>query len=310
MESSDVDGGSSVAVLTYLSRVLESLDHPDMIHLILHYLLALPDTAPALSGSRASVSAARKRKSMDLATMMAEQMESSTPALFNLVDLIQGSLRSRNPQTVSVTLQLVSVILTRHHRYAVTTLLRTSQILHDGPQRTIGVHESEMEFLLTLAGEVGGEENFDEAYENHVKDCMSVLESHPCSITLVAPKPTEGALRSPGAYASIPGAPRDIRLHTLRPDDPMLKTLVGILDTFFTNAVETNLSLTGTIVHLATCYLTRRNMSTRMTMRVMTHTLTLAEAPKSGRKHRFERSKRLAGVQSGVKRNSRPCSRL
>ncbi|TVY45060.1 UPF0518 protein [Lachnellula occidentalis] len=254
LESSDVDGGSSVAVLTYLRRILESLDHPDMIHLILHYLLALPDTTTTPSGTRASISAARKRKSLDLATMMAPQIElASTPALFNLVDLIQASLKSESQQTISVTLQLISVILRRHHRYAITTLLWTTQVLSEGPQRTIGAHDKEMDFLLSLAGSVGGEDNFDEAYESHVKDSMSALESHLCSITLIAPKSIGGPSKFPGSQATIPGAPRDIRSHTLRPEDPMLKTLIGILATFFTNSVETNLSLTGAVVDLATC---------------------------------------------------------
>ncbi|PBP17180.1 hypothetical protein BUE80_DR012125 [Diplocarpon rosae] len=254
LESSDVDGGSSVAVLTYLRRILEALEHPDMIHLILHYLLALPDTVQPASGSRASISAARKRKSMDLATMMSTQVEAaSTPALFNLVDLIQASLRSLNEQTISVTLQLISVILRRHHRYAVTTLLWTSQVLADGPQRTIGAHEMEMDFLLTLAGDVGGDDNFDEAYENHIKDCMSMLESHACSITLIAPRSAGATSKFSGIQSTIPGVPRDIRSHTLRPEDPMLKTLVLILASFFTNSIETNLSLTGSIIDLATC---------------------------------------------------------
>ena len=255
LESSDVDGGSSVAVVTYLRRILEALDHPDMIHLILHYLLALPNikTKPN-SASRASISAARKRKSMDLATMMATNVEStSTPALFNLVDLIQESLRSASQQTVSVTLQLVSIILRRHHRYAVTTLLWTSQVLHDKPLRSLGAHEKEIDFLLALAGEIGGDYDFEEVYENHIKDCMGTLESHPCSIALVAPKSPGGTSIFTGSQATIPGAPRDIRLHTLRPEDPMLKTFMDLLETFFLNSVETNLSLTGVIVDLATC---------------------------------------------------------
>jgi len=223
-----------------------------MIHLILHYLLALPDTA--LTPSSSKISAARKRKSMDLATMMATQVEvASTPALYNLVDLIQASLQSTNHQTVFVTLQLVSIILRRHHRYAVTTLLWTSQTVHDRPQRTIGAHEKEMDYLLSLAGDIGGDYDFDEVYENHIKDCMGILESHPCSIVLVAPKIPGGTSKFSGVHATIPGVPRDIQSHTLRPEDPMLKTLLGLLGTFFTNSIETNLSLTGTIIDLATC---------------------------------------------------------
>jgi len=192
---------------------------------------------------------------MDLATMMQgfQVEDATTPALFNLVDLIQGSLRSTSQQTISVTLQLVSVILRRHHRYAVTTLLWTSQMFSDGSQRTIGAHDLEMDFLLGLVGNIGGDDNFDEIYENHVKDCMGILESHPCSITLIAPKSAGGTTKLVGSQASIPGAPRDIRAHTLRPEDPMLKTLLGILSTFFTNSIETNLSLTGAIVDLASC---------------------------------------------------------
>lgn len=191
---------------------------------------------------------------MDLATMMATAMDTaSTPALFNLVDLIQGNLRSQSQQTVSVTLQLVSIILRRHHRYAVTTLLWTSQVVQDRPMRSLGAHEKEMDFLLGLAGDVGGDCDFDEVYEDHMKDCMGILESHPCSITLVAPKSPGGTNKLVGSSATIAGAPRDIRLHTLRPEDPMLNTMMEILGNFFTNSVEVNLSLTGSIVDLATC---------------------------------------------------------
>lgn len=191
---------------------------------------------------------------MDLAKMMAAQAEiQTTPSLFNLVDLIQGSLRSQSQQTIAVTLQLVSVILRRHHRYAVSTLLRTGRVLVTGPQRTIGAHETEMEFLLTLAGNIGGDENFEEVYENHVKDSMALLESHPCSQTLIAPKSPSGAIKLPGAQASIPGGPREISPHTLRTDDPMLKTILSILETFLVNPIETNLCLTETIFDLAAC---------------------------------------------------------
>jgi Retinoic acid induced 16-like protein/Family of unknown function (DUF5917) len=254
LESSDIDGGSSVAVLTYLRRILECLDHPDMIHLILHYLLALPDTPPAGDSVTRAVSAARKRKSMDLAAMIAAQSElQSTPALFNLVDLILGCLRSQSQQTITVTLQLVSVILKRHHRYAVTTLLRTSRTITVGPQRTIGAHEMEMEYILSLAGEIGGEDNFDEVYENHIKDSLSLIESHPCSQKLIAPKSADGTSKLPSAQGSIPGGPRDMRPHTLRQDDPMLETILSVLETFFSNPVETNLCLTEAIVNLAAC---------------------------------------------------------
>ncbi|KAH7309551.1 Retinoic acid induced 16-like protein-domain-containing protein [Stachybotrys elegans] len=251
LESSDIDGGSSVAVLTYLRRILESLDHPDMINLILHYLLALPNSLPVTdSDNDTSVSEARKRKSMNLASMMAKKTDTSvTPLLFNLVDLILACLRSQNGQTIHVTLQLVSAILKRHHRYAVITLLRT-EIVPKTRQRTVGAHEQEIEYLMYMAGLLGGLDTFDETYQSVLGDTMTRLESHPCSLKLVAPR---ASIQGPGIADSLPGAPRAVREHTLRPDDPLLNAMVDLLETFFLNPVETNLSVTETLVGLGIC---------------------------------------------------------
>ncbi|KAI8961537.1 Retinoic acid induced 16-like protein-domain-containing protein [Daldinia sp. FL1419] len=255
LESSDVDGGSSVAVLTYLRRILEALDHPDMINLILHYLLALPDPeSSAPSDAEPSVSAARKRKSMDLATMMATKVEPSyTPLLFNLVDLIRSCLKSRNQQTVCVTLQLVAAILKRHHRYATTTLLHTEGIDNSTSRRTVGAHEQEVEFLTTLAGSVGGQDNFNEIYENILKDSMTRVEGHPCSLKLVTPNLPTNSPKLPVIPDSLPGAPGDVSPHTLSAEDPLWNSILDILDTFFINPVEMNLSATETILDLAVC---------------------------------------------------------
>ncbi|XP_044721220.1 retinoic acid induced 16-like protein [Hirsutella rhossiliensis] len=239
LESSDIDGGSSVAVLTYLRRILESLDHPDMINLILHYLLALPETIASPEGaSTSSVSDARKRKSMDLATMMAEKSaETVTPLLFNLVDLILACLRSRNQQTIHVTLQLVSAILKRHHRYAVITLLKTEVLPANTADRTVGAHEQEVEYVIALASSIGGHGDFDDAYSNILKDTMARLESHPCSLRLVAP-------RMPTSNQKPPAVPDN---------DPLLNATLDLLETFFINPVEMNLSVTETVVDLAIC---------------------------------------------------------
>jgi hypothetical protein len=255
LESSDIDGGSSVAVLTYLRRILESLDHPDMINLILHYLLALPDILPTSAPpTRTSVSAARKRKSMDLKSMMASQTASdATPMLFNLVDLIRACLRSQSSQTIFVTLQLVSAILKRHHRYAVITLLHTESVPSDATFRTIGGHEQEVEFLMHLAGIIGGQDNFDEQYENVLRDTMVRVEAHPCSLRLIDPKAATQTHKMGQIAESLPGAPRDVQAHTLRPDDILLNLLLDRVETFFLNHVDANLALTEAIFDLAVC---------------------------------------------------------
>ncbi|KAK3402446.1 Retinoic acid induced 16-like protein-domain-containing protein [Sordaria brevicollis] len=255
LESSDIDGGSSVAVLTYLRHILQSVEHPDMINLILHYLLGLPDIVGSVSSnSKDGISAARKRKSMDLATMMASKSEAAAdPLLFNLVDLILACLRSQSHQTIYVTLQLVSVILKRHHRYAVITLLYTEGVLGNSSFRTTGAHEQEVEYLMGLAQTIGGEDNFNEIYDSVIKDTMIRVENHPCSMKLITPKALASNHKQPAIPDSLPGAPRDVRSHTLHPDDPLLTIVLDRLETFFINPVETNLSLTEVIFDLAIC---------------------------------------------------------
>ena len=227
-----------------------------MINLILHYLLALPDAPPHQPPDlKTSISDARKRKSMSLATMMASKSDTAvTPLLFNLVDLILACLRSRNQQTIYVTLQLVSAILKRHHRYAVMTLLRTEILPSYTRNRTIGAHEQEVEYLMSLAGSVGGQDNFDDVYDSLLKDTMGRLESHPCSLKLIAPNVGKNHNHKPAAVSdSLPGAPREVREHTLRPDDPLLNALLDLLETFFLNPIETNLSVTESLIDLGIC---------------------------------------------------------
>lgn len=244
-----------MAVLTYLRQILESLDHPDMINLILHYLLGLPEvatTTPQVTST--SVSKARKRKSMDLATMMASKADDAADhILYTLVDLILACVRSPSHQTIHVTLQLVSAILKRHHRYAVTTLIRTENLYGDIAHRTVGAHEQEIEFLMSLAGSIGGQDNFDEVYESILKDTTSRIDSHPCSLRLTAPNISTHNHNQPVVPDSLPGAPRDVRPHTIRPDDPLLSIMLDHLELFFLNPVETNLAVTETLFDLAVC---------------------------------------------------------
>lgn len=245
-----------MAVLTYLRRILESLDHPDMINLILHYLLALPEAInPSETDPHTPIGDARRRKSKDLATMVASTKgdNAATPLLFNLVDLVLACLRSRNQQTIQTTLQLVSAILKRHHRYAVITLLRTEVLPLSNTHRTIGAHQQEVQYLMDLAGSVGGQDNFDDVYDDMCKDTMARLESHPCSLHLIAPMVGKHNHRQTTVHESLRGSPREVREHTLTPDDPLLNALLDILETFFMNSVETNLSVTETLVDLGIC---------------------------------------------------------
>ncbi|KAI9723338.1 MAG: hypothetical protein M1812_001222 [Candelaria pacifica] len=255
LESSDVDGGSSVAVFTYLRRILESLDHPDLIHLILHYLLALPDQpAPQTAQPARPLLGISRRKTLDLLTNFPDMADKPSPSLFNLVDLIISSMRSTSHQTVTASLKLVSVILKRHYQYAVTTLLQTSNAVSSESQRTIGAHNREMEVFFDLVSAIGGETDIDHSYENHLKDNLNLLETHPCSAQLLSINNGDGPFDQGNPPSSKLGiGPSEIHLHTLNTQDPFLQTILEAMKKFFVNTVEMNLSLTETIVDLAAC---------------------------------------------------------
>ncbi|KAI9799046.1 MAG: hypothetical protein M1833_004240 [Piccolia ochrophora] len=252
LESSDIDGGSSVAVLTYLQRILDCLDHPELIHLILHYLLALPEQTGATPlQSPASPNAARRRRTLDVLNEQTNGEDRPNPDLYNLIDLIITSLQSKNPQTVTATLKLVSVLLRKHHHYAVSTILRTRSVAKK-PERTVGAHTEELELFFTLAEEVGGNDGADETYQDHLKDNLNLLECHPCTATYLASKSRMPATRFD--TGQISGArQRQMYPHSIWLDDPVFKHLCGLLGTFLTNAVETNLSLTEVVIDLASC---------------------------------------------------------
>ncbi|KAL2008422.1 hypothetical protein VTN00DRAFT_6616 [Thermoascus crustaceus] len=234
LESSDVDGGSTSAVLTYLYRILESIDQPDLIHRILHYLLASPSRpdSPPHDRAKARMSLSR-RKSLDLLAAFAEEYSKPSPSLFNLVDLILLSVRSANRQTVVATLRLLTVILRRHHSFAgslITTVPRERET-----RRTVGALNAELERFLSLATSIVDDPTLDESYDNYLRDASYVLESR----LFVLP---------PGG--NFVDGPADRPLD-VRKDDAILRELLGLLETFFTNSVVVNLALTEAITSLA-----------------------------------------------------------
>ncbi|KAF2205284.1 hypothetical protein GQ43DRAFT_407850 [Delitschia confertaspora ATCC 74209] len=248
LESSDMDGGSSVAVLTYLRRILDALDHPELIHMILHYLLALPDWANGSHTPKSPV-AAKRRMSLMLLNEPDNEDDRMNPSLFNLVDLVLSSTLSKNSQTVIAALKLITVILGKHHGYAIGTLVKIVDVHHKDLHRTVGALNAEMETYLGLALALAGETGADEAYENHLKDKLSILESHPCSLKMLG---LPNCSLQTTSFFNAQG-PRDVGPHYLILEDPLFKSLLDLLLTFMTNDVETNLALTEAIITLGAC---------------------------------------------------------
>ena len=247
-----MDGGSSVAVLTYLRCVIESIDHAELLHVTLQYLLAIPDKIQEDITPVRPTTLAQRRKSQTLISNLAQGQEKPMPDLFTLVDLIQTSLQSHNQQTVTATLRLVSVLLRSQHQYAISSIIKNQPIGHDVPFRTMAAHNRDTTILFSLAEDLIEHDDLGEMYETHLQDARVLLEAHCCSTRLLALPDAAGA-----DFPSIKEHSSSVQPHLIRPDDPLIKSLVSLLEDFLVNDIGTNLSLTQAFSTLASCGNTR-----------------------------------------------------
>lgn len=251
-----MDGGSSVAVLTYLRCILGSINHPDLIQIMLQYLLAIPESPTENLFTSRPTTLARRRKSQNLIINLAKGEEKPSPNLFTLVDLISTSLRSNNQQTVTAGLRLCSAIISTHHQYAIQTLVRVQSLGDAESRRTLGSHNAEVEILLSMAEEIATEDGLEESYETHMQDVRNLLETHSCSTRLLA-IPSSPFVPSKGTPMQASLGSKAVGFHTISTDDPLLTNLLFLLDRFLVNDIETNLSLTHALTSLASCGYTR-----------------------------------------------------
>jgi len=194
-------------------------------------------------------SRAKRRQSLDMLSRVADVMDSPTPAIYSLADLIMTSLASKSQQTVATTLRLVSTILRKHYPYSMHTLLKTIPVSSSFPTRTIGAHNVEMGMLFQMVAALTGEgRDSAQTYGDHLKDCQGLLESHPCTTKFLGLRGNIfGGTGSSGGEDKL----ARMHMHTLSPHDPFVRRLVDLLSAFFSNTVETNLVLTCVIVDLA-----------------------------------------------------------
>ncbi|KAL4952554.1 Retinoic acid induced 16-like protein-domain-containing protein [Aspergillus filifer] len=232
LESSDVEGGSTAAVLTYLYRILASVDQEDLVQRILHFLLASNSDSDAQIAEKKKNMSASRRKSLDVLTAFSEEAARPSPTLFNLRDLALLGLQSANPQTVLATLRLLTVILQRHSSFA-RFLIRTVPGQH-AKQRTVGALNAELGQLMTMATLIMDVPSLDESYGNYLKDATWILESQ-----LYIP----------------PNNDSEFLPLELRQEDPLVLELLDCLESFFTNPVIVNLALTEALMSIASSHL-------------------------------------------------------
>ena len=253
LQSSDIDGGSSVAVLTYLRCILESIEHPDLVQSILQYLLNITKKPHERASSTRPAALIRRRKSEKLTATLAQGEEQPSPALFTLVDLILTSLGSQSQQTVSATLRLLSTLFRKQHQYTVLTLLRKSRANFNPTTLTLEELNESVDYLLTMAEIIGPAEGLDESYDSYTYDSREVLELHPCSLKRLTTLPTATSLINTNESITSDFVRPSIEEHVIDLSDPLLSILTSLLERFFSNDVETNLCLTQSILDIASC---------------------------------------------------------
>lgn len=220
-------------MLTYLYRILVSIEQTDMVHRILHFLLASPSAAkPTKKNTHMSVS---RRKSLDVLAAFSVEAAKPSPSLFNLRDLVLLGLQSANRQTILATLRLLSVVLQRHHSFA-RSLVRTVPG-RVAKQRSVGAMNAELQQLLQLASSMVHDPTVNDSYENYLRDASYILESRLC-------------ISAEDDFDDTGNLPLE-----LDQDDPIVRELLGCLKDFFTNSVIVNLALTEVLMSLASSHL-------------------------------------------------------
>ncbi|KAL8734102.1 MAG: hypothetical protein Q9181_003310 [Wetmoreana brouardii] len=248
VESSDIDSGSSVAVLTYLRYVFETVDHPDIIRLLLQYMLGATAEVTKESTPSRPTALARRRKSESLVILSANRLDEPSPDLLTLTHVMHGYLLSRNQQTVTSSLRLLATIMRLRHDYVATTVIRVQATKRIGSKRTLQAHDRDLEILYSLAEGLLEDDGLEGYYESHLQDAQSMIERHPCSARRLFPPSTDA---SETMFLHKTHGPT--QQYAVVPDDPIFTCLLALLDDFLVNDVEVNLSLSEILAILASC---------------------------------------------------------
>ena len=218
-----------------------------MVQITFEYLLAVPEPKPTEETPSRPTALARRRRSQSLLATLAKGQEKPHPDLFNLDDLILGSLRSPNQQTVTATLRLISTMLRTHHQYDVS-LIKMGPPEISASVRPFHVHERNTARLFSIVEDLMDDgPSLAESYDLHLEDAQTLLETHACSMQLLA-LPNDDIC----PHDTKTGQPNN-KTSTVSPADHVLGNLVSILQDFLTNEIETNLSLTQVFSTIASC---------------------------------------------------------
>lgn len=247
LQSSDTDAGSSVAVLTYVTAMLENLEYPDLMNMMLEYLLAIgsgSSAAASVSASQTdpprSPTALRRKQSLILLAAPKNPDDAVDPALFSLVDLILNNISSKNNQSVFAALKLASTILKRQKRFALGSLLRVQKPGSIETERTAGALGLELQKFGELATSIHDNIGLEDAFAKVTEDSQTAIEAQ-------IPFKNSSHRFNDADHTELVGR------YILSSDDQFLRSLRKLLCTFLTNSVDVNLALTQALVSIALC---------------------------------------------------------
>lgn len=235
LESSDVEGGSTSAVILHLCRLLDAIDQPQLVNRMLSYLFATKSQPAVAKNQRARnrMSMSRRRSVEQLATL-ASLTDNPSPEFFSLLDLIVFSLRSTNAQTVSASLKLITILLRRHHPHVKSHLL-SLEVLRPGSKQNLNGLNNTMMTLFDYAGAISNISTMDQSYQAALKDAQSSMERHSCLLD-----------------ENIDGrAQTDVMAVTS--NCKVMEQLINLIESWFTNDTLVNLELTGALAGLSAC---------------------------------------------------------
>ncbi|KAL9598153.1 MAG: hypothetical protein Q9179_004015 [Wetmoreana sp. 5 TL-2023] len=237
------------ALYSQLSRyIFETVDHPDVIRLLLQYMLGATAEVTKESTPSRPTALARRRKSESLVTINANRPDDPSPDLLTLTHVMHGYLLSRNQQTVTSSLRLLATIMRLRHDYVATTVFRVQATKITGSKRTLKAHDRDVEILYSLAEDILDDDGLESYYESHLQDAQSMVERHPCSAYRLFPPSMDA---SETMFLHKTHGP--IQQYAIVPDDPIFTCLLALLDDFLVNDVEVNLSLSEILAILASC---------------------------------------------------------
>jgi len=236
LESSDSDG-SSVAVLTYLHYILQTLTDRTLVDSILSYLLG--------TNSKIQTPISTRKHSSVVLAISEDALE---PNLFNLVDLIHNGFQSKSAQTVSASLQLFTTIITQHKTHALGVLVRLNAGRDSRSTRCLRALQADAEDFMDLARSIAQNDDLDDAFSYASYDVEKLLE-----MTALRHAQTNKAIDARNNSVIFDELQKPVNVRSMSMHDTGVKAIIVLVKSFLVNGVDVNLALTETIMALASC---------------------------------------------------------